>query len=48
MEEAAGIQGELGADFPMAGFYAWAEIGPLSDGLTRLHNATFVTLLLGT
>lgn len=47
-EEAAGIQGELGAGFPVAGFYAWAEIGPLPDGMTRLHNATFVTLLLGT
>ena len=46
--EAAGIQGELGAGLPMAGFYAWAEIGPLADGVTRLHNATFVTLLLGT
>jgi hypothetical protein len=47
-EEVAGIQRELGEGFPVAGFYAWAEIGPLPDGVTRLHNATFVTLLLGT
>lgn len=47
-EEAAGIQEVLGESFPVAGFYAWAEIGPLPDGVTRLHNATFVTLLLGT
>jgi hypothetical protein len=46
--EAAGIQDTLGAGFPLAGFYAWAEIGPLADGVTRLHNATFITLLLGT
>ncbi len=47
-QEAASVQKELGEDFPMAGFYAWAEIGPLADGANRLHNATFVTLLLGT
>ncbi len=47
-QEAAGIQETMGADFPMAGFYASAEIGPTADGTTRLHNATFVTLLLGT
>jgi len=47
-EEAEGARAQLGADLPMAGFYAWAEIGPLADGLTRLHNATFVTLLIGT
>jgi hypothetical protein len=47
-QEAAGIMNEFGDGFPMAGFYAWAEIGPFADGTTRLHNATFVTLLLGT
>ena len=47
-EEAANVQERLGTDFPMAGFYASAEIGPLAGGATRLHNATFVTLLLGT
>lgn len=47
-EEAAGARDQLGLDLPMTGFYAWAEIGPLADGVTRLHNATFVTLLIGT
>lgn len=47
-EEAAGCRTRLGPDLPMIGFYAWAEIGPLADGVSRLHNATFVTVLLGT
>lgn len=47
-QEAANANEQLGADFPMTGFYAWAEIGPLPGGPSRLHNATFVALLLGT
>ncbi|MGI9649376.1 MAG: FIST signal transduction protein [Acidimicrobiia bacterium] len=47
-DEAEAARDQLGRELPMMGFYAWAEIGPLADGLTRLHNATFVTLLIGT
>ncbi len=47
-EEVARFRTRLGSDVPMIGFYAWAEIGPLADGVSRLHNATFVTVLLGT
>lgn len=47
-EEVALVRTGLAADLPIAGFYAYSEIGPLArDRPTQLHNETFVTLLLG-
>jgi hypothetical protein len=46
--EFSSVQDALGDAVPLSGFYAWAEIGPLDGATSRLHNATFVTLLLGT
>ncbi|MFV2062129.1 MAG: FIST signal transduction protein [Chloroflexota bacterium] len=46
--EFGAVQDALGDGIPLSGFYAWAEIGPLEGTESRLHNATFVTLLLGT
>ena len=38
----------LGASVPIGGFYCQGEIAPLSSAdLTRFHNATMVSLLLG-
>ena len=40
---------ELGASFPMAGFYCAGEIGPVEGMATsRFLNETFVAILLGT
>lgn len=43
------IARELFNDLPVAGFYGYGEITPLSQGgMTHFHNETFVALLLGT
>ena len=36
--------------FPVVGFYGYGEIGPpeSSDSVSRFHNETFVSLILGT
>lgn len=47
-EELAAARTGLAADLPIAGFYAYSEIGPTDRGRpAQLHNETFVTLLLG-
>jgi hypothetical protein len=39
----------LGNDIPIVGFYTYGEIAPLvRDGQSRLHQMTFVTVLIGT
>ena len=42
------VRDQLGAAVPVSGFYCMGEIAPLAsaDG-TRFHNATFVSVLLG-
>jgi class 3 adenylate cyclase len=43
------IKAGLGPDIPLAGFYAFGEIAPLSrDTAPRFHNETCVTVLFGT
>ncbi|MCA9657570.1 MAG: FIST C-terminal domain-containing protein [Myxococcales bacterium] len=47
-EEIEQLRGALGPSVPIAGFYAYAEIGPTGPGRpAQLHNETFITLLLG-
>lgn len=47
-EEIAALRAGLPQDIPIAGFYAYAEIGPTDRGRpAQLHNETFITLLLG-
>jgi hypothetical protein len=42
------VQQSFAQPIPMIGFYTFGEIAPLNAGsITRLHNETFVTLLLG-
>ncbi len=42
------VREHLGAEVPVAGFYAYGEIAPLAPGEpSRFHAETFVTLLLG-
>ncbi len=41
-------QNALGSDFPIIGFYTYGEVAPLvRDGESRLHQMTFVTVLIG-
>lgn len=41
-------QHALGDDIPIVGFYTYGEIAPLvRDGESRLHQMTFVTVLIG-
>jgi hypothetical protein len=43
------VRHALPMGFPVCGFYTFGEIGPLSAHTdARYHNATFVTLLMGT
>lgn len=47
-EELDAVRAGLARDIPVAGFYAYSEIGPTDRGRpAQLHNETFVTLLLG-
>ncbi|MCA9717246.1 MAG: FIST C-terminal domain-containing protein [Myxococcales bacterium] len=47
-EEYALLRARLPDSAPIAGFYAYGEIGPISQGQSaRFHNETFVTVLLG-
>lgn len=47
-EEHRLIQATFETDIPSLGFYTYGEIAPSSSGgLSRFHNETFVTLLLG-
>ena len=42
------LRARLGDHTPIAGFYAYGEIGPVErDQRARFHNETFVTVLLG-
>jgi hypothetical protein len=48
-DEIERIRTALGQDVPIAGFYAFGEIGPLNrDSAPRFHNETCVTVLIGT
>ncbi len=47
-QEFALLRARLDDDTPIAGFYAYGEIGPVERGQrARFHNETFVTVLLG-
>jgi hypothetical protein len=47
-DELAAVRAGLPPGLPVAGFYAYSEIGPTEPGRpAALHNETFVTLLLG-
>ena len=47
-EEHQLAQQHLGGSLPSCGFYTNGEISPLQDeGASRIHNETFVTLLIG-
>ena len=49
-EEMGIVESVLGSDFPVVGFYGYGEIGPpdSSDCVSKYHNETFVSLILGT
>jgi len=49
-EEIGIVESVLGPDFPVVGFYGYGEIGPpdSSDRVSKYHNETFVSLILGT
>jgi len=48
-EEGVILRSALGADVPLAGFYAYGEFSPIAaGGEPRFHNETIITLLLGT
>jgi hypothetical protein len=49
-EEMAIVESVLGTDLPVIGFYGYGEIGPpdSSDCVSKYHNETFVSLILGT
>ena len=43
------VRSRLGDHVPVCGFYAFGEIAPVGSAeISRFHNETFVTLLLGT
>ncbi|MEM9926176.1 MAG: FIST N-terminal domain-containing protein [Cyanobacteria bacterium P01_D01_bin.50] len=47
-EEYQLVKNNLPQTIPYCGFYAYGEIAPLTtEGKTRFHNKTFVTLLIG-
>ena len=47
-EEFKNLKGLIDDDVPVAGFYSYGEIGPMTYGkATRTHNYTLVTVLLG-
>lgn len=49
-EEIGIAQSVIGSQIPVCGFYGYGEIGPLDthDPISKYHNETFVTLILGT
>lgn len=49
-EEVGIVQSVIGSQIPVLGFYAYGEIGPLDTGdpVSKYHNETFVSLILGT
>jgi len=48
-EESRIVTAVIGPDVPVCGFYSYGEIGPRtgSEGITRFHNGTFISLMLG-
>jgi hypothetical protein len=49
-EEFGIVESVIGSDIPVCGFYGYGEIGPLDtkDPVSKYHNETFVSLILGT
>lgn len=49
-EEMAIVESVIGSQIPVCGFYGYGEIGPLdtTDRVSKFHNETFVSLILGT
>lgn len=49
-DEGAIVESVIGSQVPVCGFYGYGEIGPLDshDPLSKYHNETFVSLILGT
>jgi hypothetical protein len=49
-EEIGIVQSVIGSQVPVCGFYGYGEIGPLDtkDPVSKFHNETFVSLILGT
>ncbi len=49
-EEIDIVKSVIGSEIPICGFYAYGEIGPLNgrDPISKFHNETFVSLILGT
>jgi hypothetical protein len=48
-EEIGTFESMFDDEVPVSGFYALGEISPLErDGVTRFHNESFISLLLGT
>jgi hypothetical protein len=49
-EEIGIVESVIGSQIPVCGFYGYGEIGPLDskDLVSKFHNETFVSLILGT
>ena len=49
-EEVGIVESVIGSQIPVLGFYGYGEIGPLdtADPVSKYHNETFVSLILGT
>lgn len=49
-EELGIVQSVIGSQIHVCGFYGYGEIGPLDtkDAVSKFHNETFVSLILGT
>ena len=49
-EEFGIIESVIGTQIPICGFYGYGEIGPrdTNDETSKYHNATFVSLIMGT
>jgi hypothetical protein len=49
-EEIGIVESVIGPQIPVCGFYGYGEIGPLNTGdrVSKYHNETFVSLVLGT
>jgi hypothetical protein len=49
-EEVGIVESVIGSQVPVVGFYGYGEIGPLetADRVSKFHNETFVSLILGT
>jgi hypothetical protein len=48
-EEVGIVESVIGSQIPVLGFYGYGEIGPLNteDPISKYHNETFVSLILG-